>query len=83
MSLVTLHAMILLVMNGSIHNVRDEEKDNVFELELSWCCDESGKLFQKVRDQRVGLQGTCFIQKLYCFCVPPFLFRALTVRYCY
>ncbi|OMJ26583.1 Proteasome subunit alpha type-3 [Smittium culicis] len=31
-----------------IHVVHDDSKDKLFELELSWICEESGKIFSKV-----------------------------------
>lgn len=37
-----------------IHNARDEQKDKVFELELSWCCEESGRLFKRVPEDLVA-----------------------------
>lgn len=31
-----------------IYGIHDEAKDKAFELEMSWACEESGRLFQKV-----------------------------------
>ena len=37
-----------MLMLSSIYGVHDEAKDKDFELELSWVCDESNRLHQKV-----------------------------------
>lgn len=37
-------------MLSSIYGIHDEAKDKEFELEMSWVCDESNRLHEKVTE---------------------------------
>ena len=60
---------------SSIYGIHDKAKDKEFELEMSWVCDESNRLHQKVTEilRRVNIFEFILCNVYYCYTVTMLL----------